>query len=105
MAITRKAVQFAKCVAVVARAGYRGAVAVARWGMVFARRAARVAHGLYAAATTFCRGLFNTFVPRTPKIVLRPEFLVVSEEVVGLIKPFLKHHPRNRDAIAPALAA
>ena len=96
--VNRTAVRWAKRVAVVMRA-------VLRRARVFARSVAIVAHRLYAAAKTLWRELVKPFVLPVPKIDSRPEFLVVSEEVAGLIKPFLKHPPRNRDAIAPALAA
>jgi hypothetical protein len=67
-----------------------------------------VGHRVRAAVAfskAFLRALFS---PASPRVILasrHTELLVVSMEVLGLLKPFLKNHPRNSDTIVPAIAA
>jgi hypothetical protein len=67
-----------------------------------------VRHRLRAAVACSKAFLRAVFSPASPRVILASqhiELLVVSLEVLGLLKPFLKSHPRNRDTIVPAIAA
>lgn len=49
------------------------------------------------------RAVFSTDAASAILARKHTRLLVVSREVTGLLKPFLKSHPRNRDAIIPAI--
>jgi hypothetical protein len=88
------------------------ASSVAETAVAFSRGVTKcaksVGHRVRAAVAfskAFLRALFS---PASPRVILasqHTELLVVSMEVLGLLKPFLKNHPRNRDTIVPAIAA
>ena len=109
LSAVKKAGQYAKLGAQCAR---RAAMATYRCVVRGAKRLPVYARALYAfgkaVAVRLIQAILAPPIPSAQEVLARrprAEFLVVSMEVLGLIKPFRKSPIKNRDTIVAAIAA